>query len=70
MLTGYQTQCYPTGIPLLQYTNDTTYFMEGLVEEARNLSRLMDLFAEFLGLQINTANSAFVSFSLTHEDGL
>ena len=58
------------GVPLLQYADDTTLFIEGLVEEARHLSTLLDLFTDFLGLQINRVKSAFVSFSLTHEEGL
>ena len=37
------------------------------MEEARNLSTLLDLFVDFSGLQINRVQSALVGFSLTHE---
>ena len=40
------------------------------MEEARNLSTLLDLFVNFLGLQINCAKSAFVGFDLTLEEEL
>ena len=40
------------------------------MEEARNLSTILDLFADFFGLQINRAKSAFVGFELTHEESL
>ena len=39
------------------------------MEEARNLSSLLDLFADFSSLQINRVKSAFVGFGLTHEEG-
>ena len=38
--------------PLLQYADDTIFFTEGLVEEAKNPSTLFDLFANFSGLYI------------------
>ena len=37
-------------------------FIEGLVKEAGNLSILLDLFADFSGLQINCAKSGFLGF--------
>ena len=43
---------YVEGIPLLQYVDDATFFMYGLVEEVRSLSTLLDLFIFFSGLQI------------------
>ena len=70
MLRGLQTQCYPEGIPLLQYADDTKFFTEGFVEEARHLSTILDLFADFSGLQINRAKSDFVGFGLTQEESL
>ena len=58
----------PKGYPLLLYKDNTTFFMEGSVEEARDLSTLLDLFPDFASLQINWAKSAFVGFGLTQED--
>ena len=40
------------------------------MEEARNLSTLLDLFVDFSGLQLNRAKSTLVGFGLTHEEGL
>ena len=68
MLRGYQTRSYLEGIPLLQYVNDTMFFMEGSMEEAKNLSTLLDLFADVSGLQINHSKLAFMDFGLTHEE--
>ena len=56
---------YPDGIPLLQYVDNTIFFIEDLVEEARNLSTLLDMFMNFSGLQINCTKSAFQGFGLT-----
>ena len=39
-LKGFQTPSYPTRILLLQYANDITLFIEGSVEETRNLATL------------------------------
>ena len=54
---------YPTA------TDDTIFFIKGSMKEARNLSTLLDLFADFLGLQINHTKSSLVSFDLTREEG-
>ena len=49
----------------------TPHFLyEGLVEEAKNLSILLDLFSDFLGLQINRIKLAFLGFRLTQEEEL
>ena len=70
MLRGDQTRSFPEGILLLQYPEDTTFFMEGSIEEARNLSTLLDLFAYVSGVKINEAKSAFVEFCLTQKESL
>ena len=49
-LKGFQTHSQLPGIPLLQYADDTMFFMEGSVEEAKNLSALLDVFADCSGL--------------------
>ena len=43
---------YLDGISPSQHTNDITFFMEGLVEEARNLPTLLDLFEDFDGYYV------------------
>ena len=40
------------------------------MEEAKNLSTLLDLFADSTGIQINHAKSAFVEFKLDPEEEL
>ena len=70
MLKGYRTRSYPEGIPLLQYTDNTTFSMEGSVEEEKNLSTLLDLFVDLSSLLKNRATSAFMGFGLTQEESL
>ena len=50
-LTGYQVASSPGGIPLLQYVDDTTFFM-------------MEIFSDFSRLQLNRAKSTLVGFDL------
>ena len=52
---GFLMTSYLEGIPLLQYADDATFFIEVSMEEAKNLSTLLDLFVDFWGLQINHA---------------
>ena len=59
---GYQMLSYPEGIVMQLYGDDTTFFIEELVEEARNLSTQLDLFTDFSGPQINRAKSVFLGF--------
>ena len=65
LLKGYQTPSYLDYIPLLQYADGIMFFIEGSMEEARNLSIVLDLFADFLGVQINRTKLAFLGFGLT-----
>ena len=67
-LKVYQTPSCTEGIPLLQYADNTTFFMEGAVEEAKNCSVLEELFADCLGLRVSRAKSMLVPFNLTPEE--
>ena len=67
-LSGFQTAGHPGGIPLLQYADDTTFFIQGSETAARTLSQMMYIFADFSGLQLNRAKSSFVGFGLTSEE--
>ena len=67
-LKGFQTRSHPLGIPLLQYADDTLFFMEGGVEEAKNLSPLLDVFADCSGLRINREKSEFIGFGMSREE--
>ena len=67
-LKGFQTPSQPSGIPLLQYADDTVFFMEGSVEEAKNLSALLDVFAYCSGLRLNRGKSEFTGFGLSQDE--
>ena len=59
---------HPGGIPLLQYADDTTFFIQGLETAARTLSMMMDVFTDISGLQLNRAKSTVVGFNLSAEE--
>ena len=65
MLRGFQTECYTTGIPLLRYADDTVFFIEGVTQEAKMLSILLNLFVDFSRLQLNHTKSSLIKFGLT-----
>ena len=67
-ISGFQTAGHPGGIPLLQYADDTTFFIQGSETAARTLSKMMDIFADFFGLQLNRAKSSFVGFGLAPDE--
>ena len=67
-LKGFQTYSQPLGIPLLQYVDDTLFFMEGSVEEAKNLLALLDVFADCSGLRLNREKSEFTGFGLSQDE--
>ena len=62
LLRRYQMPTLHACIPLLQYANDITFFMKGLVEEVRNLSTIMEIFSECSGLHLNCAKSTYTRF--------
>ena len=67
-LKVYQMPRCIKGITLLQYVDYMTFFMEGSAEEAKNLSVLMELFADCSGLHVNQAKSMLVPFNLPPEE--
>ena len=67
-LKSFQTHSQPLGIPLLQYADDTLFFMEGSVEEAKNLSALLDVFPDCSGLRLNREKSEFIGFGLSRDE--
>ena len=60
MLSGFQTAGWPGGVPLLQYADDTIFFIEGSMEAAERTSALLDLFFDLSGLSLNRAKSTFI----------
>ena len=44
------------------------FFMEGSVEEAKNLSALLDVFADCSGLRLNREKSEFTGFRLSQDE--
>ena len=67
-LSGFQTAGTPEGIPLLQYADDTTFFIQGPKNAARTLSSMTDIFSNFSGLQLNRDKYIFVGFELSIEE--
>ena len=56
------------GILLLQYADDTKFFIRGSETAARTRSSMMDIFSDFSGLQLNRANYIFVGFGLSTKE--
>ena len=65
---GFQFPNIPGGIPLLQYADDTTFFIQGSWAAAHTLSIMMDRFSDFSGLHLNRAKSSFIGFGLSSEE--
>ena len=55
----------PGGIPLLQYADNTTFFIQGSESAAQSLAIMMEIFSDFSELQLNRAKSTFVGFGLS-----
>ena len=67
-LSGFQSPSLSGGIPLLQYVDDTTFFIQGSTETAQTLLIMMDIFSDFSGLRLNRAKSTLVGFGLSAEE--
>ena len=65
---GFQSPNIPGGIPLLQYADDTAFFIQGSWAAAHTLSIMMDIFSDFSGLYLNRAKSSFIGFGLSSEE--
>ena len=65
---GFQSPNIPGGIPLLQYADDTTFFIQGSWAAAHTLFILMDILSDFSGLQLNRAKSSFIGFGLSSKE--
>ena len=65
---GFLDGKHTEGIPLLQYADDTTFFIQGSETAARTLSMMMDVFTDLSGLQLNRAKSTVVDFSLSAKE--
>ena len=52
-IAGFQSLGIPGGIPLLQYADDTTFFIQGSWAAAHTLSVMMDIFSDFSDLRLN-----------------
>ena len=67
-LTGFQSSNVPSWVPLLQYVDDTTFFIQGSWAATHTLSTMMDIFSDFSGLQFNRAKSSFIGFELSPKE--
>ena len=52
-LSGFQSSRSQVIIPLLQYADDTCFFMRGSVAAAHHMSSMMDIYSDFSGLRLN-----------------
>lgn len=66
MLSGFSAgQGRDPMIPLLQYADDTIFFLEGSAESARRAAILVELFGEVSGMKINHSKSSFIPFGMS-----
>ena len=56
------------GVPLLQYADDTFFFIEGSREAAERTSALLEMFSDFSGLSLNKTKSTFIAFGMSSEE--
>ena len=68
MLSSFQTAGWPGGVPLLQYADDSIFFIEGSMEAAERTSALLELFFDFSGFSLNRAKSTFFGFGMSSEE--
>ena len=54
----------PGGIPLLQYADDTTFFIRGSTIAAHHIVTMMDIFSDFSGLQLNRSKFSVIGIGL------
>lgn len=50
------------GLSILQYANDTIFFMENNIEQAKNMKLLLCVFEKLSGLKINFHQSELFCF--------
>ena len=66
-LSGFQSSRSQVSIPLLQYADDTCFFLRGSVAAAHHVSSMMDIYSDFSGLRLNRAKSTAVGIGLPPE---
>ena len=66
-LVGFQPKGRPGGIPLLQYADDTTFFLRGSTVVAHHVSTMIKIFSDFSSLQLNRGKSSVVVIRLSLE---
>ena len=67
-LTGFQITGRPGDIPLLQYTDDTTFFIRGSTVAAYHVYTMLDIFSDFSGMQLNRSKSSIVGIGLDSKE--
>jgi hypothetical protein len=55
-------------VPFLQYADDTIFFVEGSMDEARALHHMINIFGELSSLRLNRDKSSLVCFGLSEEE--
>ena len=59
-LSRFQSSPSQASIPLLQYADDTCFFLRGSVAAAHHVSSMIDIYSDFSGLRLNRAKSMVV----------
>ena len=68
LLSSFQTARWPCGVPLLQYADDTIFFIEGSMEATKKTSVLLEMFSDFSGLSLNKTKSTFITFGMSSKE--
>ena len=66
-LSGFQSSSRQASILLLQYADDTCFFLRGSVAATHHISSMMDIFSDFSGLRLNRAKSTVMGIGLPPE---
>jgi hypothetical protein len=65
IIRGYSLSMRRALAPILQYADDTIFFVEGSESEAQALRHMVKLFREISGLKLNGDKSSLVCFGLS-----
>ena len=66
-LSGFQSSSTQADTPLLQYADDTCFFLRGSVAAAHHVSSMMNIYSDFSGLRLNRAKSTVVGIGMSSE---
>jgi hypothetical protein len=68
IIRGYSISSRRAMVPILQYTDDTVFFVEGTRAEAQALCYMVKIFGDISGLKLNGEKSSLVCFGLSDQE--